>query len=92
MNINSIRNQFGHNYGHNLKTKDAEIAKKLGLSVQQFQQLPETEKKAKVEAYNQAHPNDKIEDKQYIPVPQVQGSSMNSFMNDIDWKKLRLER
>ncbi len=86
--------------------EELEVAQKLiaaGVinSVQEFMQLSETEKQTKVEEYNKTHPNNPIADKNkrdnaVLPpeaqtTQQAQGTVMNQFMNDVDWKKIKLQ-
>jgi DNA-directed RNA polymerase specialized sigma subunit len=70
--------------------KEAAVAKKLGMSVEEFSQLPEEEKMEKVHEYNKNHPNDKIEDKGKQG-QNSQGSEMNDFFNTVNWNNVKLE-
>ena len=104
--INGVNSANQVQQNQRIDEKELEVAKKLtnaGIvnSVQEFMQLSETEKKAKVEEYNKTHPNDPIGDKNKrdnaaLPpeaqtTQQAQGSVMNQFMNDVDWKKIKLQ-
>ena len=73
--------------------KEAAVAKKLGMSVQEFSKLPEQEKSRKVQEFNKDHPNNRIEDKGFAPqAPQQnQGSEMNNFFNTVNWNNVKLE-
>ena len=70
--------------------KEVAVAKKLGMSVEEFSQLPEEEKMEKVQKYNKNHPNDKIEDKGKQGQAS-QGSEMNDFFNTVNWNNVKLE-
>ena len=43
--------------------REAEVAKKLGVTVEDFHKLPEDQKQQMVAQYNQEHPNDRIPEK-----------------------------
>ena len=70
--------------------KEAQVARKLGMSVKEFSSLSETEKMMKVREYNNKHPNDKIEDKGMPPI-QPQGAEMENFHNSVNWDNVKLE-
>ena len=70
--------------------KEAQTARKLGMSVKEFSSLSETEKMTKVQEYNNKHPNNKIEDKG-MPSVQPQGAEMEKFHNDVNWNNVKLE-
>jgi DNA-directed RNA polymerase specialized sigma subunit len=91
--INGVYGNYGYNnvQTQQIDPKEKEVAEKLGMSYEDFAKLSETEKQAKVQAYNETHPNDPIEDKQVQPQQNAQGSEMEKFRNDIDWKKLKLQ-
>ena len=81
------------NYGlkqNNYDPKEAAIARKLGMSPEEFSALSESEKAEKVHEYNQTHPYDQIEEKGSAPQG-AQGAEMDKFRNDIDWKKIKLQ-
>ena len=103
--INGI-NGAQHNPNLRIDQKELDVARKLvnaGIvhSVQEFMQLSDTEKQKKVEEYNKTHPNEPIGEKnkretQVQPpeshtVQQPYGSVMNQFMNDVNWKKIKLQ-
>ena len=85
--------------------REIEVASKLvtaGLisSVQDFLNMSESQKHLKIEEYNKTHPNDPIGHKgtrgevnpqESKNTESTQGSTMSKFMNDIDWKKIKLE-
>ena len=104
--VNGVNGSQPSNGANRLDYKELEVARKLvaaGLisSVQEFQNLSEAEKQEKVQAYNKTHPNDPIEDKktsQAVNKPEKsqqsgngQGSEMTKFINDVDWKKVKLQ-
>jgi hypothetical protein len=88
---NSIgtNNYFGMK-SNKFDSKEAAVAKKLGMSVREFSQLPEEKKMEKVQEYNKNHPNNKIEDKGVQP-QNSQGSEMNNFFNTVNWGNVKLE-
>ena len=88
MGINTAFGQRTNKYD----PKEAAVAKKLGMSVEEFVNLPEDEKAQKVQAYNKAHPDDKIEEKGKNQQPmQPIGNEMQQFHNDINWDNVKLE-
>ena len=58
---NDTRIQQGNN---NPDPREAEVAKRLNIPVEQFHALSEQEKAEMVRKYNQEHPNDRIPEKQ----------------------------
>jgi len=109
MSINAVNGVNGGNQVQpyqRVDNKELEVANKLvnaGIvnSVQEFMQLSETEKKAKVEEYNKTHPNDPIGDKNkrdnaLLPpeaqtTQQTQGSELDKFRRDVNWKNVKLQ-
>lgn len=92
MNVNNNTN-VNSNYGlkaHNYDPREAEIAKKLGMSYEEFAALSEAEKAEKVHEYNRTHPDDPIEDKG-VPPQSLQNPEMDKFRNDVDWDKIKLQ-
>ena len=92
MNVNnntSVNNNYGFK-ANNYDPKEAEVAKKLGMSPEEFSELSESEKAEKVHEYNDTHPNDPIEDKGMPPQP-PQNPKVDKFRNDIDWDKIKLQ-
>ena len=102
--INSVNGN--HQHGERVDQRELEVAKKLvaaGIisSVQEFQNLTEAQKQAKVQEYNKSHPNSPIGEKspeQIQPSDNTNkgsdsghGSEMSKFFNDVDWKKIKLE-
>ena len=86
--------------------KELEVARKLvsaGIvsTVQEFMNLSEDKKCEKVHEYNKLNPTNPIEDKgaaqnvnSTVNSTQAnvdRGSEMNKFLDDIDWKKLKLQ-
>ena len=92
MNVNNNASA-NTNYGfraNNYDPKEAEVARKLGMSVEEFAALSESEKVEKVHKYNETHPNDPIEDKGMQAQP-PQNPEIDKFRNDIDWNKIKLQ-
>ena len=67
--------------------KEAEVARKLGMSYEEFSKLSEEEKAEKVRAYNKAHPDNPIQDKG----AEFMGVQMQNFKNDVNWKNVKLQ-
>ena len=92
MNVNNNASA-NTNYGfraNDYDPKEAEVARKLGMIVEEFSALSESEKAEKVHEYNETHPNDRIEDKG-MPPQLPQNPEMDKFRNDIDWDKIKLQ-
>lgn len=70
--------------------KETAVAKKLGMSVKEFSQLPEEEKSRKVQEYNKDHSNNRIDEKK-AQQQASQGSEMNNFFNTVNWNNVKLE-
>ena len=89
-NRNNIRNNINNIYGSRFKKidpKEAEVARRLGMSIEDFCALSEEEKMRKVQAYNEKHPENPIPYKGQVP----QNTELERFKNDIDWSKIRLQ-
>jgi len=101
MGLNGV-NQINQN--QRVDEKELQVAKILDAakvcSIEEFLKMTDEQKKQKVEEYNRTHPNNPIADKDKrdnavlppdaLTTQQTQGSIMNKFMNDVDWKKIKL--
>ena len=85
-NMNNLKG-FGMKNQMKFDPKEAEIARKLGMTYEEFSKLSEEEKAQKVKAYNEAHPNNPIPDKG----TEFMGVQMQNFKNDINWKNVKLQ-
>ena len=92
MNVNNNTNA-NNNYSYRANgydPKEVEVARKLGMSIEEFSALSESEKAEKVHEYNEKNPNNPIEHKG-IPPQAPQSLEMDKFRNDIDWNKIKLQ-
>ena len=87
-NIIGITNQNQRGIAYD--PKEAEVAAKLGMTYEEFAALSEDQKKLKVKEYNEAHPENPIEDKNSNP-PQQRGSVIDNFFKDVNWDNIKLQ-